>query len=194
MALNKSSPYSDPAGDRYRQGDILRNVNVIEWAEIVNGNLEISERALPYAAVISQECDLEHDFSNRSDIEKCKTTTDKFLQSILLCPAYPAESLKIGTHLQALDQRMQKFTSDQWKRVKQNNDYRYHFLQEDLDKQVPELVLDFKHYFTIPRQIAYRQEFRKCLIASLSDLFREHLSHRFAHYLSRIGLPELESI
>ncbi|MYM24833.1 hypothetical protein GTP46_19540 [Duganella sp. FT135W] len=193
MASSKRSTYCESIGDRYRQGDVLRDVKIIEWAEVVDDALEVTERRLPYAVVLSQECDLEHDYANRNNLEKCKTDTDKFLQTILLCPAYPAAQLRVGAHLQELEQKMQKFNSEQWKRLKQNNDYRYHYLVEDEDKQVPELVIDFKHYFTIPRSVAYRPEFRSNLTASLDDLFREHLSSRFAYYLSRIGLPELES-
>lgn len=188
------SPYTNNLNARHRQGDILRQLAIVEWAEVVDEELRIVERMLPYAAILSQECDLEHDFNNRADLEKCKTNTDKFLQTILVCPAYLAEAVRIGSHLADIDQRMQKFSSDQWKRIKQNNDSRYHFLAESQEQQVPDLVIDFKHYFTMPRNIAYRVDVKQKFLVSLDDLFREHLSNRFAHYLSRIGLPELESV
>lgn len=187
------SPYTNSVVARYKQGDILRSLTIVEWAEVIEDQLQITERTLPYAAILSQECDLEHDYNNRSDTEKCKTNTDKFLQTLLICPAYPADQVRIGSHLADVDQRMQKFGTDQWKRIKQNNDSRYHFLVESAEKQVPDLVIDFKHYFTLPRSVAYRDEVKKKFLASLDDLFREHLSNRFAHYLSRIGLPEFES-
>ena len=88
---------------------------------------------------------------------------------------------------------MQRISSDEWKRVKQNSNYRYHFLPEQEDKQLPDLAIDFKHYLTLPREVAYRPNTKNKVFTSLEDLFREHLSSRFAHYLSRIGLPELES-
>jgi len=86
---------------------------------------------------------------------------------------------------------MGRIPSDEWRKVCQNNVYRYHYLGNAEEQQVPELILDFKHYFTIPRDIAYRPDFKKCYLATMDDLFREHLSQRFANYLSRIGLPEL---
>lgn len=193
MALSKRSVYAKEANDRYRQGDLLRGVSVIEWAEIVEGELIVQERPLPYAIILSQECDLEHDYNNRADTEKCKSNTDKFLQTLLLCPAYPAEQVRSGSHLTEIGQFMQKLSTDQWKRAKQNNEYRYHFLAEDQDLQVPDLILDFKHYFTIPTLVAYRPSVKATYLASLDDLFREHLSARFAHYLCRVGLPELET-
>jgi hypothetical protein len=191
MALNKTSPYLLTTDERYRQGDILRNITVVEWAEIKDGKLEVIERILKYCVVLSQECDLEHDFNNRGDTSK--PSQDKFLTSILLCPAYPAEQLRLGKHLEDLNQKMQSFSSENWKQLKQNTNYRYHFLPEHVDSQIPDLALDFKHYITVPTTIAYRDAMKKNVLASLDDLFREHLSSRFAHYLSRIGLPEIES-
>lgn len=194
MASSRSSPYSTVPSTRYRQGDILRTVTIIEWAEIHNGELILTERNFPYCVVISQECDLEHDFNNHADEDKlARGDRDKCLQSLLLCPAYPAEQLKLGAHLEAISLKMQRISSDEWRRIKQNNIYRYHYLPEYEAGQIPDLVLDFKHYITVPRNIAYRGDFKGSVLISLDDLFREHLSSRFAHYLSRIGLPELES-
>ena len=193
MASSRTSAYTGEKSPRYRQGDILREVQIIEWAEVVNEELIVSERYLPYCVVLSQECDLEHDFNNRTDHAKLGKNSDKFLQSILMCPAYPAEQLKEGTHLNGSGFLMQRLNSEEWRRVKQNSIYRYHFLPEQADFQLPELAIDFKQYVTIPRDVAYRQATRSKVLATLDDLFREHLSSRFAHYLSRIGLPELES-
>lgn len=189
MPLNKHSPYFICKEKRYRQGDILRDVTVVQWAEVVDGALAIIERNLPYAVVLSQECDLEHDFNSRSNA--VSPNMDKFLPSILLCPAYLAAQLKEGTHLETIQMKMHRIPTEHWKGVKQHNNYRYHFLVEDQDLQLPELTLDFKHFFTIPRAVIYREKYEAHYVCSLDDLFREHLSSRFANYLSRIGLPEL---
>ena len=194
MALNSASAYASDASLRYRQGDILRDVRIVEWAEVVNDQFLLSERYLPYCVVLSQECDLEHDFNNRADPVKCERDTDKFIQSILVCPAYPAAQLREGTHLIDASLKMQRINTADWRRVTQNSNYRYHFLPEHLDVQLPALAIDFKQYFTIPRDVAYRSEIRAKVLTSLDDLFREHFSGRFAHYLSRVGLPELESV
>lgn len=172
---------------------MLRGLSIVEWAGVQNDELVVRERTLPYCVILSQECDLEHDFNNRNDPAKRDRDNDKFLQSLLLCPAYPAAQFKLGTHLEAAGLKMQRINSDEWKRIKQNNSYRYHYLPEQAEYQVPELALDFKHYITVPRDEAYREDFKQKFLVGLDDLFREHLSSRFAHYLSRIGLPELES-
>lgn len=182
------SPYIDAPSKRYRQGDILRDVEIAAWAETVDSTINVVHRKVRYAVVVSQECDLEHDYNNRNDKEKYKDSTDKYLQSILLCPAYPALQLKEGTHVP--NEPKQRLGSDLWKSVRNNNNYRYHALPEAYEFQVPELILDFKHYLTIPPEYAYRPQFKACVLAALGDLFREHMSHRFAHYLSRVGLPE----
>ena len=56
--------------------------------------------------------------------------------------------------------------------------------------QIPDLILDFKHYLTVPFDLLSRFH-GTCYLASVSELFREDLSVRFASYLSRVGLPEL---
>lgn len=193
MASGKRSPYAKDDLSRYRQGDILRDLHIIEWAEVVQDQLVITERQLPYAVILSQECDLEHDYNNHAGGESFKRLKDKCLPTILVCPAYLATELRTGEHLQNLGLKMQSLSSDQFKRLKQNNDSRYHYLVEEADLQLPELVVDFKHFFSIPRQVIYRETVSKRYVCSIDDLFRENLSNRFANYISRIGLPELES-
>jgi hypothetical protein len=172
--------------DRHEQGDILRDVQFIEWAKLdESGSIEVAQRILPYAVLLSQDCDLEHDYDNRLD--KNSPIKDKYLQSLLLCPAYPAQSFREGKHLEKMGMVMRPITTDPWKRLIQLNDARYHYLEGKLDLQVPELVIDFKHYLTVPRDIIYGSN---CYIATIEIVYRDHLSSRFANYLSRIGLPD----
>ena len=180
--------------DRFRQGDLLRDVTIVEWAAEVKHaspeeRFQIIDRILPYLIVLTQDCDLEQDHKNRAD--KSSSNQDKFLQSILVCPAYREADFRAGTHLGDLGLRMQKINSDNFRRIKSNQNYRYHYLPGNRSLQVPELFIDFKHYFTGPRDLIYDEYREKHYLATLDVLFREDLSQRFAHYLSRIGLPEL---
>lgn len=180
--------------DRAAQGDIYRNIRVPFSASPVNGEegeeLEISEIEYPYSIVLSQECDLEQDHFNRKN---APDKHDKFLPSILFAPAYLAEKLRGGEHLKDLDLKMQRINSDRWKIVKNNDNLRYHYLRKDPNFGVHDLVIDFKHYFTISRDLFFVNNLNdKHYVASLDSLFREDLSNRFCHYLSRIGLPEIE--
>lgn len=54
---------------------------------------------------------------------------------------------------------------------------------------VPEFVIDFKHFFTVPVDVVYKQR-KTIYIATIGELYREELSQRFANFLSRIGLPD----
>jgi hypothetical protein len=64
---------------------------------------------------------------------------------------------------------------------------RYHYLNFS-ENDMPELIVDFKHFFTINRDLLYKNIDSK--LCSLDDLFKEKLSQRFSQFISRIGLPE----
>lgn len=188
---------------RICQGDILRDFEYPAWNLPKGTEGELNELSIPYLVVISQDCDLESDRRNHDDLfrdlgdgcappetEKTeKENHDKFLHSILVCPAYLAKSVKKGNHLKGFGLTMQKIDSNtQWNCIKNNQNPRYHFLRKDIELQVPELVIDFKHYYTVPRDILY-EAIENHYLATVNELFREFLSQRFAFYLSRIGLP-----
>jgi hypothetical protein len=175
---------------RYCQGDILRDLDVMEGAAVTSAEanaVSLVTRSLPYAVVLSQECDLHQDLQNRSSDKQ--TSQDKYLHSVLLGPAYQAESFKTGEHLKLLGVQCQIWNSDRWKALKQNNIERYHFLPAADPFQVPDMVLDFKHFLTAPRGILVNLK-QTAYIASLNQLFRENLSQRFTNFLSRIALPD----
>ena len=108
----------------------------------------------------------------------------------MVSPAYLAEKVRSGTHLEELNLLMQNINSLRWSVILKNQNYRYHYLPKDNKLNIPPLVVDFKHYYTIPRDFFY-EKFLDNYIGTLDQLFRESLSHRFSHYLSRIGLPEI---
>lgn len=172
---------------RLHQGDIFSDVTIVQSITEQDSDILVEERLLPYAVVISQECDLEQDANSR---KAGGIDQDKYLPTILLLPAYPAEMLREGSHLGSYNQQMQKFNSDRFKPLKQNSNNRYHFLHSDGKFHVPELIIDFKHVYSVARDIAYSSSFSKGYLATIAQLFRENLSARFCHYLSRIGLPE----
>ncbi|MCK4743623.1 MAG: hypothetical protein KAT25_07365 [Sulfuriflexus sp.] len=187
MPLEKTSTsYGKHELERIYQGDILRDFTVVEWAHEELGEVITTERILAYSVILTQDCDLEQDVNNR--VNEAAENEDKYLQSILICPAYQAEMLRNGKHIE--DVTMQYQNGKLWSAIKSNNNYRYHYLSGEIDSQVPELVIDFKHYFTVPREVLYKA-YSGHYLATIPVLFREDLSNRFCHYLSRIGLPNI---
>ncbi len=173
---------------RICQGDIFEDLLI----SIGSGsNTTHIEANLKYAVVLTQDCDLQQDFDERSK-KPAPEKSDKHIDTILICPAYSLEDFARGTHIEG--RKMETFSNKEVdKKLKGNDVYkRYHYLVEDLDNGVPELVIDFKHFFTAPRDVLYSQR-KRSYIASINEIYREALSQRFANFLSRIGLPDKSS-
>ena len=109
------------------------------------------------------------------------------LPDVLFCQLPTAEELRSTPGI----------NSSIWGRIKINKDERYHFLEkvpQDCDLAgtgMPELGVDFKRYFTVPTVEVYRwlelgMTKRRSVICTP---YLEHLSSRFAYFLSRVGLP-----
>lgn len=178
---------TDPK-DRINQGDILHGVNlIIHSGYSEDGQVEIKQLMLDYAIVITQECDLDHDYNNR---KSSSPTQDKYLPSILIVPAYLIENFKSGNHISGLIGNI--WSSEQLKKMKQNKEDRFHYIKDSTTYQLPELMVDFKHVYAANRDVIYKN-IKQTYVASICELFREHLSIRYSNYLSRIGLPEFNS-
>jgi len=175
---------------RVAQGDILKDIIFIDWniSDSDPKKYKYDPKDLPYVVILSQDCDLLSDYNNRKDPKAEKH--DAYLQSILVCPAYSAADLRKGTHLEYLGLIMEKKNHDKYSTIKDNLDPRYHYLPGDPEVQNAELVVDFKHYYTLPVSYLYKI-FNEQYVSSLNELFRESLCQRFSFYLSRIGLPKI---
>lgn len=181
--------YSKNGLERIHQGDLLEQIEY-KFLTFKNDEMIIDRFTFPYAVVLSQECDLEQDYEARKNIpdKNGKCNQDKYLNSLLICPAYLAAEFRGGIHLNKLGYKMEEWTTDQWKIIKSNHNDRFHFLDEDTENGLPNLIIDFKHFYTLTRDEIY-QVFPINYKISLKELFRERLSQRFVNYLSRIGLP-----
>lgn len=174
---------------RICQGDLLRNINflVTDPKEKLVEERE-KDIKLRYSVVMSQDCDLQWDFEWRNGD---KENHDKLLPSILLCPAYPSEQFLLGNHIEGWKMSLFPSTQDV-KSIKQNDKFnRYHFLDKDAGISAPELIIDFKHFYTVPTSLLYN-DYKSIYLATINELFRERLSQRFANYLSRFGLPDIK--
>lgn len=175
---------------RISQGDILRDVSFI----IVGDDEKAVELEYQYIVVLSQDCDLEAGNNLLSEEIECEGSCklfNQFLHSVLFVPAFPSELLRSGEHMKSLYSiKADKINSASWRLLKGNRDPRYHFLPRNQEHQIPDLVLDFKAYYTLSFEyLASKHKDR--YLATVNELFRERLSQRFANYLNRIGLPVL---
>lgn len=142
----------------------------------------VDTKTHPYALIVSQDCDLDWDFKAR----RGETSEDKLVPNILFCEVTTAAGLRGRSGI----------NSDIWKRIKDNKDERYHFLQQikpDEDALVeglPELGIDFKRFFAVSTEAVYYQLTggmkRRCRLLSP---YLEHFSTRFCYYQFRVALP-----
>ncbi|NDV60975.1 hypothetical protein G0Q06_00765 [Puniceicoccales bacterium CK1056] len=174
---------------RVLQGDIVENVEFIEEVVEDQGRLLISKIVFPFCVILTQDCDLQQDYTFR---QADKGSQDKYLISVLVAPLYNVEHFRTGDHLSNLKYRM---NPKRWKNtegtfIKNNQNPRYHYLEFPDTVQIPNSVVDFKHYFS--SKITHLEKIKSHGSSwSMPELFREDLSQRFASFMSRIGLPDL---
>jgi hypothetical protein len=175
---------------RITQGDIFRNVEFIEYAIERDGIIEISKIDFPYVIVLTQDCDLNQDYSVRWGKKNTPSNHDKKLISVIVAPMYNAEHVYEGQHLSELDMEMQKISQNKTpgKNLRINQAPRYHYLEFPDNIPIVASIIDFKHYFTV--NLEYLKKHKKNnFVCQLAPLYREDLSQRFSSFLARIGLP-----
>lgn len=190
------------------QGDILNNVEYIEYADIIDGNIEISKITFPKVIVLTQECDSIQDYTNR---KKCydninagnEVKTNQFLLSTIVAPLYSLDDIVSGEHLSNIgifvdgkltdcSLKYEHINSEKKKLLKQNKDDRYHYLKIEINGKYVEYVIDFKHYFTVNTERLIEHKQKNNFFVSIKSVFKESVNQRFSNFLSRIGLPESE--
>jgi len=190
--------YESRKSRRLSQGDIYRDVAIVEGCD----PQDVSRTSFPYAVILSQECDLEQDWKayteqpgepNGADYQQY-SQEDKLLRHIMLAPCYVADAFREGVHI--ANRQMRTIPDGEWKKnISENKHIRYHCLPECEGFLQQDLVVDFKHYFTIERDAFYakaRKDFT--YVCSVAVLYRDAMARRFAEYLSRIGFPERDQV
>lgn len=130
----------------------------------------------PWVIIVSQDCDLDWDFKARRD----EGSPLKLMPSVLFCEMFEAT----------------KVTQDKDK-IKQNKNERYHFFQrcekgaDASHMGLPELVVDFKRYFSVPTDEVYARinasQLRRR--SRLVSPYLEHFATRFYYFQYRVALP-----
>ena len=189
-------PSPEGSSKALRQGEILSNLIElrVDINSITGRRRKLKYRANPikhdYVIVLSQDCDLEQDFNYRA-LDRGKAKDE--LPSILFCEVMKEEEFVGGD---AYANILQSSTTRN--NIAQNNDFRFHRVQnipKNLDAQskgLPELVMAFKRYFTVPTEEVYHRirlghVLRRC---RLKSPYLEHFCGRFHYFNNRIALPE----
>lgn len=168
---------------RIMQGDIFHNIDVIEDVIVKPDNaIQLKKITFPLVICLNQDCDLHTDFIHR------KENKSGSLLHLIVAPLFEISSFRDGKNWGDLMNVGDHINSEKFKSIKNNDNPRYHYLAFP-EKEMPELIIDFKYFFTVNRDALYHRLDHK--VCSVEDLFRELINQRFCDYLSRIGLPEV---
>lgn len=170
----------------FRQGEILTGLQqvVLDVQSIGKpGDPLVNIVRHDYTIVVSQDCDLDSDYLARSATGE--RPPSKLVAGVLLCEVEEATATKSNTP-----------SSKLWEPIRSNRNERYHFLQavsadqDALGESLPELVVDFKRYFTIPAEELYaRLKHGLQRRTRLVNPYLAHFANRFANFQSRVALP-----
>lgn len=170
--------------ERLSQGDIFQDIEILEHIEFDKSIMTVKKILFPFVVCLNQECDLESDFMTNNAMLR-----NNNLLHIAVAPAFIFEQFLGGTHWGGIFEpdKPQKRKNTLIRKIIDNEIPRFHYLKFP-DKDIPELIIDFKHFFTISRTVIYSQIDKR--LCSLDGLFREKINQRFSYFISRIGLPE----
>jgi hypothetical protein len=168
---------------RICQADIFQDIEVIENVSVKSNKLFVYNLSFPFIICLNQECDLEQDYRLREE-----GSNKARMLHCLVAPVFLTESFFSGDHWSSdIFAQSDGIGRRAHKRYRDNEVPRYHNLKFP-DPELPELIIDFKHFFTVNTDYLYSKVNQR--MCSMDDLFREQISQRFSFYLSRIGLPE----
>lgn len=183
-SLKITAKKTEKMAERLCQGDILQDIEIIENVYVEKSQVVLQKISFPFVVCLNQECDLETDYLDQRKL-------DNHLLHIAIAPAFNFEQFLSGNHWGDIfdPNNPQKRGTTLINKIIDNEIPRYHYLNF-AGGGMPELIVDFKHFFSIYKEAMYAQlEKRMCC---LDDLFREKINQRFSYYISRIGLPDTE--
>ena len=155
---------------------------------------DIAHRSIhhPRIMVMTPDCDLLWDYEQRlqSDDAQDQSPSERdhprLVPQVLFCELYVEGEI-----------RQRAGGSDIWRRIRRNQDERYHHLQSapvDGAEGVtqPEFYLDFKKILTLPTIGIYRalDESQVSRLGIMPPVFLHDLMHRFYSFMGRVGVPE----
>lgn len=174
--------------ERISQCDIFHDVTIVENIKVNGTDVELKTITFPYVICLNQDCDLN---SDKRDKEKNPDGNKNCrLLHLIVAPLFIFDSFLEGTHWGGIFDPMpaNNIKSTSGKKIMNNEDPRYHFLRFNAESNLPDMIIDFKHFFTISTEQMYDNLSNR--VCSVEELYREKICQRFAFFQSRIGLPD----
>jgi hypothetical protein len=182
------------SGGPLRQAEILSGVREFHVTLESLENLEQAENDViehELAIILTQDCDLEHDFQRREGVVASggaiDRLDDKLLPCVLLCEVAAWKTIDDAIRSQGSTIR---------ERFRKNLLERYQYLRDVASGEDATRVglgamgVDFKRYFAIPTAELYAQLNTGCVRrCRLGAQYLEHFSNRFSYHFSRVALP-----
>lgn len=167
-------------------GVLLKDVPV--FAGLVDIQRQIG--LLRFSLVLTQACDLDsHLKAKRKRVESQAGTrwNRQAISQVLFLPLFEESEFKAGNHLRSgFGLELVPIESDVWSRIQKGVDFRYHFLRGE--SNLPDFVVDFKHFFTLPFDVADTFSVANASGLKLEHLHYTSLADRFAHYVQRVAI------
>lgn len=135
--------------------------------------------------VISQDCDLIWDWNERQRVP-FNEWAPHLMPHLLLCDLYEEGQLRGA----------QEIKSDIWRRIRENQNERYHHLQaasvEGSALNLPDLYIDGKKVYGLPTANLYAgiSSLQIARVAVVPPIHLHDFIHRFFAFQSRVAVPE----
>lgn len=187
--------YVSPIAGSVRQGEILGPVwshRVDAAAAAIGAGREVGSVSVRRELVIvmQADCDIAQDFPERDDqsgLPRADAKEARLLPGLLLCDLFHEGEMRARLPV----------GSEVFKRVRQNENERYHCLpaatlNADPATVFPEYFLDFKRAFMETPESLYPAIFAGSIKrhAIVPSVYLQDLMHRFFGFHSRVGWPD----
>jgi len=165
-------------------GQLIYNLPVL-----ISTNAEKTFSVIPYSIVVSAACDIESCFRIEANIVKTESEFDRqVIFQLMMCPAFDEDLFMAGQHLESIYNCKTKAINAKEKE-KYKKDTRLFYIENKNFANLPNLFIDYKHYFTLPIELV-----KEHLKDAKEKYILEHIQYTkladlFAHYLQRVGIP-----
>jgi len=187
--------YDGPLHDGpLRQGEILAGVSEYRVLPNPPGGYLVGEIAHPLVVALSADCDLVQEHVARltlgsppGEVQPEQEADGRIVPHVIVCDLFNEETVRGRPGL----------NSDLFRRIRRNQDERYHTLPDPRSAQTPpdarpQLFIDFRKALSIPTTSLYLAIEQKMIqrISVVPHTYVHDLIQRFFAFHSRVGTPD----